>query len=95
MENYADEKMLDLIIKEIVDNPGDVKIKRSVDEMGVLLTLSVNRADMGRVIGKEGNTAKAIRTILRTVGMKYGSRVNFKINEPEGDYHGQDGPGDL
>jgi hypothetical protein len=52
--------------------------------MGVLLTLSVNPADMGKVIGRMGNTAKAIRTLLRVVGMKNNARVNLKINEPEG-----------
>jgi ribosomal protein S3 len=52
--------------------------------MGVLMTLEVNAADMGKVIGRSGNTAKAIRTLLRVVGMKNNSRVNLKINEPEG-----------
>jgi len=75
---------LDFVIKGLVDNPSDVKIVRTVDEMGVLLTLDVNAADMGKVIGRMGNTAKAIRTLLRVVGMKNNSRVNLKINEPEG-----------
>ncbi len=71
-------------MKTLVDNPNDVKINRTVDEMGVLMTLSVNPADMGKVIGRSGNTAKAIRTLLRVVGMKNNARVNLKINEPEG-----------
>ena len=75
---------LDYVVKGLVDNPNDVKIKRTVDEMGVLLTLDVNAADMGKVIGRMGNTAKAIRTLLRVVGMKNNSRVNLKISEPEG-----------
>jgi predicted RNA-binding protein YlqC (UPF0109 family) len=79
-----DTQFLDYLIKGLVDNPNDVKIKRTVDEMGVLLTLDVNAADMGKVIGRMGNTAKAIRTLLRVVGMKNNSRVNLKINEPEG-----------
>ena len=79
-----DTQFLDYIIKGLVDNPSDVKIKRTVDEMGVLLTLDVNAADMGKVIGRMGNTAKAIRTLLRVVGMKNNSRVNLKISEPEG-----------
>ncbi len=79
-----DIQFLDYVIKALVDNPNDVKITRSVDEMGVLLTLSVNPADMGKVIGRMGNTAKAIRTLLRVVGMKNNARVNLKINEPEG-----------
>lgn len=79
-----DQSFLEYVIKSLVDNPNDVKISRTVDEMGVLLTLEVNAADMGKVIGKSGNTAKAIRTLLRVVGMKNNSRVNLKINEPEG-----------
>lgn len=80
----ADAQFLDYVIKGLVDNPSDVKITRTVDEMGVLLTLDVNAADMGKVIGRMGNTAKAIRTLLRVVGMKNNSRVNLKISEPEG-----------
>ena len=79
-----DTQFLDFVVKGLVDNPNDVKIKRTVDEMGVLLTLDVNAADMGKVIGRMGNTAKAIRTLLRVVGMKNNSRVNLKISEPEG-----------
>src|SRR5436190_20582313 len=79
-----DTQFLDYVVKALVDNPGDVKINRTVDEMGVLMTLTVNPADMGKVIGRSGNTAKAIRTLLRVVGMKNNARVNLKINEPEG-----------
>lgn len=82
--NDKDTQFLDFLIKSLVDNPNDVKINRTVDEMGVLLTLDVNPADMGKIIGREGNTAKAIRTLLRIVGMKNNSRVNLKINEPAG-----------
>src|SRR5579872_598499 len=80
----SDTQFLESVVKALVDNPNDVKINRTVDEMGVLMTLSVNPADMGKVIGRSGNTAKAIRTLLRVVGMKNNSRVNLKINEPEG-----------
>ncbi|MBI5133899.1 MAG: KH domain-containing protein [Candidatus Taylorbacteria bacterium] len=80
----ADAKFLDFLVKSLVDNPNDVKINRTVDEMGVLLTLDVNPSDMGKIIGREGNTAKAIRTLLRIVGMKNNSRVNLKISEPLG-----------
>ncbi len=80
----SDKEFLELLVKELVENPNDVKIDRSVDEMGVLLTLSVNPVDMGKIIGRSGNTAKAIRTLLRVVGMKHNARVNLKINEPEG-----------
>ena len=79
-----DIQFLDFVVKALVDNQSAVKIGRTVDEMGVLLTLSVDPADMGKVIGRQGNTAKAIRTLLRVVGMKNNARVNLKINEPEG-----------
>jgi uncharacterized protein len=79
-----DVKFLEQTVKALVDNPSDVKINRTVDEMGVLITLDVHPADMGKIIGRQGNTAKAIRTLLRVVGMKNNARVNLKINEPEG-----------
>jgi predicted RNA-binding protein YlqC (UPF0109 family) len=79
-----DQEFLDYVIKALVDNPGEVKTTRTVDEMGVLLTLEVGAADMGKIIGRQGNTAKSIRTLLRVVGMKNNSRVNLKINEPVG-----------
>lgn len=79
-----DKAFLEYIVKALVDNPNDVKIDRTVDEMGVLITMTVNSADMGKIIGRQGNTAKAIRTLLRVIGMKNNSRVNLKINEPEG-----------
>ena len=79
-----DKAFLEYVVKALVDNPNDVKIDRVVDEMGVLITLSVNPADMGKVIGRMGNTAKAIRTLLRVIGMKNNARVNLKINEPPG-----------
>ncbi len=79
-----DAQFLDYVIKALVEHPNDVKIVRTVDEMGVLLTLGVHPEDMGKVIGRTGNTAKAVRTLLRVVGMKHNARVNLKINEPEG-----------
>ena len=82
--NNIDQQFLEYVVKALVDNPNDIKIARTVDEMGVLMTLEVNATDMGKVIGRSGNTAKAIRTLLRVVGMKNNSRVNLKINEPEG-----------
>jgi uncharacterized protein len=86
-----DQQFLEYVVKGLVDNPDDVKINRTVDEMGVLLTLSVNKDDMGKVIGRSGATAKAIRTILRVVGMKNDARVNLKIEEPEGSERGMGG----
>lgn len=79
-----DQAFLEYVVKALVDHPDAVKIARSVDEMGVLLTLDVHAEDMGKIIGRSGNTAKAIRTLLRVVGMKNNARVNLKINEPEG-----------
>ncbi len=84
MSQEPDAVFLEYIIKALVDFPQDVKVKRVVDEMGVLITLDVNPGDMGKVIGRDGNTAKAIRTLLRVIGMKNNTRVNLKINEPEG-----------
>ena len=86
----ADKVFLEYVVKALVDNPNDVKIDRAVDEMGVLITLTVNPADMGKIIGRMGNTAKAIRTLLRIIGMKNNARVNLKINEPEGGMGGAD-----
>ncbi len=79
-----DQEFLEYVIKSLVDNPDKVKVDREVDEMGVLMTLDIDPADMGKVIGRSGNTAKAIRTLLRVVGMKNNARVNLKINEPQG-----------
>ncbi|MFZ2593237.1 MAG: KH domain-containing protein [Minisyncoccia bacterium] len=79
-----DEAFLDYVVKALVDHPGDVKTTRVVDQMGVLLTLTVHKEDMGKIIGRDGATAKAIRTLLRVAGMKNDARVNLKINEPEG-----------
>lgn len=80
----VDQEFLEFVIKSIVDHPDDVKVTRAVDEMGVLLNLKVNPEDMGKIIGREGSTAKAIRTILRVIGSKNNARINLKIEEPEG-----------
>lgn len=79
-----DHAFLEYVIKALVDNPDAVTITRTVDEMGVLLTLTVHPDDMGKIIGRDGNIAKALRTLLRVVGMKHNARVNLKINEPVG-----------
>jgi predicted RNA-binding protein YlqC (UPF0109 family) len=91
----SDKAFLEYVVKALVDNPNDVKIDRTVDEMGVLITLTVNPADMGKIIGRMGNTAKAIRTLLRIIGMKNNARVNLKINEPEGGTGGHGGQGGM
>ncbi|MBM3281458.1 MAG: KH domain-containing protein [Candidatus Harrisonbacteria bacterium] len=79
-----DQEFLQTLVEAIVDNPSDVKVERKVDEMGVLLSLRVNPQDMGVVVGRQGSTAKAIRSLLRIVGVKNNARVNLKIEEPEG-----------
>ena len=79
-----DQQFLEIVIKAIVGTPDDVKVTRTVDERGVLLTLDLNPSDMGYVIGRRGQTARAIRTLLKIVGAKNNARVNLKINEPEG-----------
>lgn len=84
MAEESDKEYLEFVVKGLVDYPEAVNIKREVDEMGVLLTLDLNPEDMGKVIGRKGATAKAIRTLLRVVGMKNHARVTLKINEPEG-----------
>lgn len=82
--NTVDQEFLEYLIKSIVDHPDDVKVDRKVDEMGVLLSLKVNPQDMGQVVGRQGATANAIRSLLRIVGIKNNARVNLKIEEPEG-----------
>lgn len=85
----TDQEFLEYAVKALVDNPDDVKVERKIDEMGVLITLDVNPADMGMVIGREGQTAKALRTVLRVIGARNNARVNLKINEPEGSTRGR------
>lgn len=83
-ESAKDRDFVEFVVKQIANFPDDVKVERKIDEMGVLITLDVNPQDMGMVIGREGATAKAIRTLLRVIGAKNNARVNLKINEPEG-----------
>ncbi|PIT92032.1 MAG: RNA-binding protein [Candidatus Harrisonbacteria bacterium CG10_big_fil_rev_8_21_14_0_10_42_17] len=83
-----DQEFLEFVVKSIVDHPEDVRVDRKVDEMGVLLMLNVHREDMGQVVGRQGATAKAIRSLLRIVGIKHNARVNLKIEEPEGSTRG-------
>ncbi len=84
MNNSADQVFLEFLVKAIVDHPDEVKVDRKVDEMGVLLSLKVNAQDMGVVVGRQGATAKAIRSLLRIVGIKNNARINLRIEEPEG-----------
>ena len=80
----TDQEFLEFIVKTLVDHPEDVKVDRQVDEMGVLLSLKVHSEDMGQIIGRSGSTARAIRSLVRIIGLKNHARVNLKIEEPEG-----------
>ncbi|OGG07626.1 hypothetical protein A2872_00025 [Candidatus Gottesmanbacteria bacterium RIFCSPHIGHO2_01_FULL_42_12] len=86
-----DQQFIEYIIKSIVGHPDEVKIERRIDEKGVLLELSVNPEDLGRVIGKRGATAQSLRTLLRALGTKNDARYNLKIVDtgPPPDARGQ------
>lgn len=83
-DKKPDLDFLDFVIKAIVEHPEEVKIDRKVDEMGVLLTVKVHKDDMGQLIGRQGSTIRAIRSLLRIIGLRNHARVNVKIEEPEG-----------
>lgn len=84
MAREMDQEFVETVVKAIVGHPEDVQTERVIDERGVLITLKVNPADMGYVIGRQGQTARSIRTLLKIVGAKNDARVNLKIYEPEG-----------
>ncbi len=86
-ENHVEQAFLEHLIKLMVTKPEMVEITRTVDDLGILLTLKVDKDDMGRIIGKDGQTAKSIRTLLRVIGSRHEERVNLKILEPEGSDH--------
>lgn len=79
-----DQDFVEYVVKSFVEKPDKVTTNRTIDERGVLVELNVDPEDMGKIIGKQGQTAKAIRTLLRVVGAKNNARVNLKIIEPEG-----------
>ncbi len=74
-----DQQFVEYIVKSLVEHPEDVVVERIIDEKGVLLTLTVNPDDLGRVIGRRGATAQSLRTMLRALGMKNSARYNLKI----------------
>ena len=84
MAKEFDQEFVEFIVRGIVNHPDDVKTERTIDEMGVLITLKVHLEDMGQIIGRAGSTARAIRSLVRIVGLKNHARVNLKIEEPEG-----------
>ena len=93
MTDYQDTAFVEYVVKQLVENQEAVQVERTVDEMGVLIKLTVDPKDMGRVIGKEGRTAKSIRTLLRVLGAKNNARVNLKIMEPGGGEYVADSDG--
>ncbi|MDD5692938.1 MAG: KH domain-containing protein [Patescibacteria group bacterium] len=84
-EKEVDQQFVEYIVKQLVTKPDKVHTERKIDELGVLIELVVDREDMGVIIGKEGKTAKAVRTLLRVLGAKNDARINLKIVEPEGE----------
>ncbi len=80
-----DQQFVEYIVKTLVNNPDEVAVERKIDEKGVLLSLTVAPEDVGRIIGKRGMTAQAIRVLLRALGTKQDARYNLKIvNNDEG-----------
>ncbi|MEI9914306.1 MAG: KH domain-containing protein [Candidatus Saccharibacteria bacterium] len=79
MSTSIDEQFVEFVVKSLVNKPDEVKVERRIDEKGVLLELTVDPEDLGRVIGKRGATAQSIRTLLRALGTKNDARYNLKI----------------
>lgn len=79
-----DQQFVEYVVKSLVEYPDDVVVERMIDEKGVLLTLTVNPEDLGRVIGKRGGTAQSLRTLLRALGTKNDARYNLKIVNNDG-----------
>lgn len=83
MAEQMDQKFVEFVIKALVNNPKEVKVKREVNELGVLLVLDVNPEDVGLVLGRRGHTIRHIRSLLKAIGLKNKSWVSLKINAPE------------
>lgn len=79
MSNSIDQQFVEFVVKSLVSKPDEVSVTRRIDEKGVLLELTVDPEDLGRVIGKRGGTAQSIRTLLRALGTKNDARYNLKI----------------
>lgn len=91
MNNSIDQQFVEYVVKSLVGNPNAVQVERRIDEKGVLLELTVDPEDLGRVIGKRGATAQSLRTLLRALGTKNDARYNLKIVDNSGpgtDYSG-------
>ncbi len=83
-DTQTDQQFIEYVVKSIVHHPNDVRTERIIDDRGVKITLFVNSEDMGYVIGREGQTARALRILLKIVGAKDNARVSLVIDEPEG-----------
>lgn len=83
-----DQQFVEFIVKSLVGSPDAVQIERRIDEKGVLLELTVDPEDLGRVIGKRGATAQSLRTLLRALGTKNDARYNLKIVDNGEPYEG-------
>src|SRR6478736_6343501 len=95
MNNSIDQQFVEFVVKSLVSNPDAVQVERRIDEKGVLLELTVDPEDLGRVIGKRGATAQSIRTLLRALGTKNDARYNLKIVDNGVGGHGSDDDGDV
>jgi predicted RNA-binding protein YlqC (UPF0109 family) len=80
-----DQQFVEYIVKNLVEKPENVKVERTIDEKGVLLTLTVDSEDLGRVIGRRGATAQSLRALLRALGVKNDARYNLKIEDTSGE----------
>ena len=78
-----DKSFVEFVVKQLVDDSSAVIVKRKVDDLGVFITVSVSKNDMGKLIGKNGQTVDALRVLLRVIGAKENNRVNLKVVEPE------------
>ena len=97
MSTSIDQQFIEYIVKSLVGNPDAVKVERRIDEKGVLLELTVDPEDLGRVIGKRGSTAQSLRSLLRALGTKNDARYNLKIvdvDRPEGERDNRTAPSD-
>jgi predicted RNA-binding protein YlqC (UPF0109 family) len=83
MEKPIYMEILERIIKSLVNNPDEVKITRSLDELGVLIKIKTHPQDMGLIIGRKGEMIKAIKTIMKAIGLKHHARLNIKVEEPD------------
>jgi predicted RNA-binding protein YlqC (UPF0109 family) len=95
MSTSIDQQFIEYIVKSLVGNPDAVKVERRIDEKGVLLELTVDPEDLGRVIGKRGSTAQSLRSLLRALGTKNDARYNLKIvdvDRPEGERNSSSAP---